>query len=121
MQFDKKCFFTCKFHPNVLEYIYKGINATHSGHRPRLTDILSDGLFVDKEITVRICSNGHYRISREGQVGMLIALRVIEGLLGKFGGTRYTTTGYGRVSPILARSSYEECFLFSSFTILKGK
>jgi hypothetical protein len=39
--------------------------------------MLHDGMLGDKEITVGIRSNSHYRISffiKEGQVGMLIAL-----------------------------------------------
>jgi hypothetical protein len=42
-------------------------------------------LSEDKEIAVRIRSNSHYRISLSGQVGMLIVVRHVKDLLGRYG------------------------------------
>ena len=68
----------------------------------------------DKEITVRIRSNSHYRISAfSGQVGMLIVLRLVEILLGKV--ESRGVQGYGSVS-FFARPSFREGrFLFYPF------
>jgi hypothetical protein len=72
--------------------------------RPSLSGILRDGIFGDKEIAVKICSNSHYRnklrvLSRNADRSVHI-----KDLLGKWGGLH--KKGYGRVSLVLMQSTH---------------
>ena len=84
-----------------------------------MSGILQDGMLGDKEITVRIRSNSHYRISYIRQVGMLIVLHLIRHSWATWRVQGFL--GYGRVSLFSLVLLYGRAVLFYPFDFKERK